>query len=721
MKQVTQNYRTGLLEVISLPDPQVSPSSLIVRTRYSLISAGTERTKIETANMNLVEKAFSRLDLVKVLVTNIKQEGIPFTLKKAFNKLDTPITLGYSCAGEVVTVGDKTSGYKPGDHVACIGEKYAAHAELNLVPDQLAVQIPAGVTDEEAAFCGVGAIALNAVGISQAAAGETVVVIGLGLIGQIVVQILKARGCKVVGVEIDRSKLELAKKYGADVIIDPLIDDAEAMVRAATAGAGADAVIIAAASRNNLPIDVAGRISRDKGRVILVGAMPIMLPRKEYYEKELIFMVARGFGADLYFKPERDRRYPFAYTAVTSRENVASFLALVADKKVHLRELVTHVFPLDNAPAAYDMIRQGTESYLGILYSYPATPTPNQPPVRAEQTVPAGRAARIGFIGAGSFAQGYILPQLRQHPSAVLEGVCTGSGMTAQSVARKFAFAYPAAGAEQILEDRNIDTVFIMTRHNLHARQIIAALKAGKRAFVEKPLCTNADELREIIAAYRACPHASVMVGFNRRFSPFLDETSHFYADRVAPLNMMYRVNAGFLPQSHWAQDSVEGGGRIVGEMCHFVDVFQFLAKSVPVRVSAVAAQPPADVSAADNVSAMITFADGSVGTLLYSSQGDPAASRERLETFADGSVAIVENYAAAHFTRCGTTRGMRRLSRDMGHNDEVKRYIDTIVAGGPPPIPFRDIVAATLTTFAIIESLKRGGEPVAVDVDSWL
>ena len=687
MKQVIQNYKTGELKVEEVAYPALRKNSCIIKTKNSLISAGTERTKIETAHMNLVEKAISRLDLVKTLVNNIKQEGILFTLKKAFNKLNTPITLGYSACGEIVEIsGELLHEYKVGDRIACIGEIYAAHSEYNCVPNDWFVKIPDDVSDEDAAFVGVGAIALNAVEISQLSSGEKVVVIGLGLLGQIVIQILKAKGVEVLGVEIDESKIDIAKSLGLENCINPVKDDIISSVNSWTENVGADAVIITAASSNNLPIEIAGKISRNKGRVVLVGAMPIIIPRDEYYKKELLFVISRGFGADIYCKESADRKYPFNYLPKSMKENMTEFLNLVSQKKVNVSSLISHKFSLNDAEKAYQMIAENQQKYLGVIFEYDEQQNtscviPEQVGIQNVSCCCKNDNSKIniGFIGAGSFCQGYILPVLKKRKDVNLVGVSTATGINASSVAKKFGFSYNTTDFNKILNDKNIDTVFIMTRHNMHGKLVVEALSRGKNVFVEKPLCLNLDELEKIKEAYYKSGKI-LMVGFNRRFSPFIKKAKDFLANRICPMMITYRVNAGFLPADHWLNND-EGGGRILGEGCHFVDLMNFLVGKNCENVNAVGSTKNGKISD-ENFNVSINYEDGSIANIQYSSVGDVSFSRERLEIFCENSAVVVDNYKKGEYSRNGVVRKMIRLGRDMGHNNEVNFFIDKLKQG---------------------------------------
>ena len=721
MKQVVQNYKTGKLTIEDVSRPLLTSKTIIVQTKASLISAGTERTKVETARMNLLEKAISRLDLVKTVVNNIKQEGLLFTFSKAFNKLNSPISLGYSCSGEVLESG--VGDFKSGDRVACVGENYAAHCELNLVPNDSAVIIPDNVSYDQASFVGLGAIALNSVKLTQIRSEETVAVIGLGLIGQIVVQILKSKGCKVLGVEIDEDKLSLATRFGLNSRANPVKDDVSTTAKDFSSGLGVDAVIITAASSNNLPIDLAGKISRNKGRVILVGTMPIILPRKDYYEKELFFMISCGFGSGIYYPQERGRVYPYNHEPYSVAENMREFLTMIADKKIDPDPLITHKFSLDEAEAAYKLIQSRKEKYLGIVFNYTNQLIKDKEVLFSSENETNKDTVGIGFIGAGGFAQSYILPVLKRSKKVNLIGVATARGISAKSTAEKFGFNYCLTDYLKILNDKNINCVFIMTRHDLHAKLVIESLQAGKNVFVEKPLALSESELYDIRQAYLANNLSGgvkplLMVGFNRRFSPFIKKVKDFFANNVSPLMINYRINAGNLPLGHWARAS-EGGGMILGEVCHFVDLLIYLTNSQPIEASVIpVGNPDRSAPIEDNVSITIKFKNGSVGVINYNSIGDVSFPRERIEIFGANSVAVIDNFNKLMLSRSGHEQKFRLFSRDMGHKNEIESFA-ACLAGRKPLVAINDLFLATLTTLKIKQSLSSV-RPVKIEANDF-
>ncbi|MBU1122177.1 MAG: bi-domain-containing oxidoreductase [Candidatus Omnitrophota bacterium] len=720
MKQIVQNYKTGKLNIEEVPPAVVKRNGVQIKTRNSLISAGTERTKVETAQMNIIEKAVSRLDLMKTVLNNIKQEGIIFTFKKAFNKLDSFMSLGYSCSGEVIAIGEDSE-FKVGDRVACVGENYAAHSEINSAPRDFVINIPENVSYQDASFVGLGAIALNAVKLAQLRQGELVAVIGLGLIGQIIIQIIKTEGCRVFGIDIDNDKLILGSRLGMDSKANPLSDDIYGQISDFTSGEGVDAVIVSAASNNNLPIEMAGKIARNKGRVILVGAMPIIIPRKDYYEKELYFTISCGFGSGLYYQDNVNRAYPYNYKSHSVKENMRDFISFIARKKVDVTPLVTHRFHLREAADAYELIRTRKEKHLGIIFDY------NGNPSREKNVDVAGKKDNsmlgLGFIGGGSFAQGYILPVLKKMKEVNLVGISTATGINAKNIARKFGFRYCTTEYNRILNDKKINCVFIATRHDLHAKFVIEALKKGKNVFVEKPLCLNERELKEIVSVYQLLrtkhQTLNLMVGFNRRFSPFVKEIKTFFRNRTAPLIISYRVNAGYLPARHWVHTS-EGGGRIIGEVCHFVDLLTYFTESFPVKVSVSGLKhPDKSIPQEDNVIINLEFRDGSLGSINYNAIGDISFPRERVEIFGNSSVAIIDNFKTASLSRNRQTKVLRKLDRDMGHRDEIETFVKALLTEKRSLISFNEIVSTTVTTFKIQEALKSRGE-IAINMKEW-
>jgi len=677
---------------------------------------------IELARKSLIGKARARPDLVKQVIAKIKTEGLGQTLHKVFAKLDTPIALGYSCAGTVVEVGQGVCGLRAGDRVACGGAGYATHAEYNCIPKNLCVKVPDAVGFEDASFTAVGAIAMQGVRQADLRLGERAVVIGLGLLGQLTVQMLKAAGCRVLGNDLDKDKCALAKNLGADEAVSSDLLEAAA---AFTDGHGADAVIITAATPSNQPIEAAAEISRTKGRVIVVGMVGMNVPREPFYKKELELRLSMSYGPGRYDPSyeEGGHDYPFGYVRWTEQRNMQSFLQLIAAGKVTPSKLITHRFTIDDALKAYALLdgkgpKGKPEKYLGIVIQYPQgeADRPPQRTVQLREVSPTDRVG-VGFIGAGNFAKAVLLPTLKRVGGVDLVGVCTATGMSATETGRKHGFAYATTDPEQLLADERINTVFIATRHDSHAPLACAALAAGKNVFVEKPLCIKPEELEqyeEALAANGQGSNPCLMVGFNRRFSRHAVALRETFAGRRTPMVLTYRVNAGVAPRDSWVHDPEIGGGRIVGEVCHFVDFCEFVTGSAPVGVFANCIDSgDSRVTPEDSVIITIAYADGSLCTIQYVALGGRGVPKERIEVHADGATAMVDNFVrtAFHGIKHRTARGRQ----DKGFTAEVAAFLRTVQTGGAWPIPFESLLRTTRVTFAIAESL-RSGKPVAVD-----
>ncbi|MBW8841504.1 MAG: bi-domain-containing oxidoreductase [Sphingomonadales bacterium] len=694
MKQVEQNYRSGVLRLIDAPVPRAGGGRNLVATRVSLISAGTEKQIIDLARSSLAGKAMARPDLVRKTLQKVRNEGLLPTVQKVFAKLDTPIPLGYSLAGTVVEAGSDAGGYAVGDRIACAGAAVANHAEYNAVPKHLSVRIPAGVDDEAASFVTIGAIALQGVRVANPTLGERVVVMGLGLIGQLTVQLLKANGCRVLGFDPNPARAQLAIEMGADAAVSDALDDA---VRGFTDGHGADAVIVTASSKSSAPPNQAAEISRMKGRVVMVGLTGMEIDREPYYKRELDLRLSMSYGPgrhDPAYELE-GHDYPLAYVRWTEQRNMQAFLELVAEGRVTPSKLVTHRFPIEQAEAAYKLM-DGDEPYLAILLTYSDTPAP------IERSIPVGsRKASTatgrgtGFIGFGNYARTVLLPALRKAGNERLTTVVTSTGLSAHDAAERQGFAHAATDPQAVLADADTDCVFIATRHDSHARLTVAALEAGKHVFVEKPLALTLDQLAQVLTAATTAP-GIVTVGFNRRFAPMMVEAKAALANRGGPIAMHYRINAGHVPGDNWLHGS-EGGGRIVGEACHFVDALAFLAGGPPVAVEAFS---PDGIG--DTVSAVLRFADGSTGTILYSSLGDSALPKEYLEVFASGLVIRLDDFRKLHITRGGKTITKSASAQDKGQAGLVKAFYAAARDGAPPPIPLDELIAVSAATLDI-------------------
>ena len=709
MQQLVQNARTGTIKVKSVPTPTLKSGMVLVRNLYSLISAGTERTKVDFAKKSLLEKARARPDLVKLVLKQVKEQGLIETMERAFNKLDSDAAMGYSSAGVVLEVASDVADVRVGDLVACAGAGYASHAEIIVVPKNLVAKIPTGVSPKDAAYTTLGAIALQ--GLRQAAPtlGETILVIGLGLVGLLTVQLLKANGCRVIGVDVNPAAIDFAKALGCDLALARSEETIKEQILGFTNGYGVDAVIITASTASNEPVEFAADVMRDRGRVVMVGVTGMNLPRTPYYMKELEFKLSRSYGAGRYDATyeEKGIDYPIGYVRWTENRNMQTFLQLLAEKKVALDKLTTHVFPIAQGEEAYKLISgERNERYIGILLDYGdfQLGTSLQQEL-SKNGLAKGRVSssdiRVGFIGAGSFAQGFLIPALKSHKVA-LEGVCTATGLTAENVKSKFGFRYATSSVEAILNDEHINTVFIATRHNLHADLVVKCLEAGKHVFVEKPLATTEDDLQRVIEAYQRSDK-QLLTGFNRRFSEPLKTLKQYFGNLKSPISVHYRVNAGFLPRDHWTQDLVEGGGRLIGEGCHFIDTIQYLTGSEPVRVFAELV--PSEVR--ENWNITIRFENGSVGVIQYLCNGDKLYPKERIEIFGGNRIGIMENFKEVILSEQGAKR-VREFGGGKGHKEEIAAFLNAIKTG-TPAIDFRSQVLTTLATFRINQSIDSG------------
>jgi predicted dehydrogenase len=739
MKQVLHNMRSGETVVAEVPMPVVKPGFVLVRTAASLVSAGTERMVVEFAGKSLVGKARSRPDLLRQVVDKARREGVLTTVEAAFNRLDQPMALGYSSAGRITALGDGVQGYQKGQRVACAGGGYAVHAEYAALPVNLLTTLPDNVSYESAAFTTLGAIAMHGYRLAEVQLGERIAVIGLGLLGLLATAILRAAGCRVLGIDLDPRRAGLAQAMGGEGV---LREDAESAAAAFSRGHGCDAVLICADSDSDDPVELAGLIARDRARVVAVGAVGLNLPRKIYYEKELTFINSRSYGPGRYDSgyEERGQDYPIGFVRWTEGRNLEAIVDLLAEGRLDVTPLITHRFPVEDAAQAYALITgKRNEPYLGVLLTYPEDTSVEMGAVREEAAVPVADAAstalpplpsqlaptaavdrvRLGVLGAGSFAGTVMLPALKSIAEIELAGIASASGSSARHAADKFGFRYAASSQEQILADAAINTVAVLTRHHLHARQVIAALSAGKHVFCEKPLAIYEEELADIEALLGAIsppeqgsPPARLpllTVGFNRRFAPLAVQMKDFFEGHREPLAMHYRVNAGYLPPTHWLHDPRQGGGRIIGEGCHFIDFMVFLAGEVPQLVSA-QGLPDSRRYREDNLVLTFAFPGGSVGTLTYLANGDKAFPKERVEVFSAGRVAVLDDFRSLALVRGGRQRTLRsRLRQDKGHRAEWEAFSQAIITGGLAPIPYAQLLGVTRASFAALAALRSG------------
>ena len=730
MKQILQQPRTGEITVSEVPSPQLVPGCVLVRIATSLVSVGTERASSDFARKNLLQKAQARPDLVREVVGKVRRDGMLSAVQAVRSRLDQPLALGYSSAGTVVGVGEGVTDIRVGDRVACAGAGYAVHAEVACVPRLLIAKLPepSSVAFEEAAFATLGSIALHGVRTADVKLGDSVAVIGLGLLGQLTVQILKAGGCRVLGMDVVPNRAELALRLGADATA-ALSSEFRDLCYERSRGVGVDAVLITAETQSSDPVNLAAEIVRDRGIVVAVGMVGMDIERRLYYEKELDFRVSRSYGPGRYDAAyeQKGHDYPIGYVRWTETRNMEAFLGLLTDGKLDLKSLITHRFPIERAHGAYDLITGKTrEQFLGVLIIYPEQADQSQMlelTGRGSSSSRAPRPVAIGLLGAGTFAMSILLPAIKQVCGVEFVGVCNATGVRSRHAADKFGFQYCTTDEKEILNDARISTVVIATRHNLHARQAVTALNAGKSVFCEKPLCLSEKELADIVRSYTrlmTTQQSFLMVGFNRRFAPMASRMRAFLAEIHEPLAMHYRVNAGYLPPDHWVHDSEQGGGRILGEVCHFVDFMMFLAGSSPVSVHAISLDNSGRYGG-DNVIVSLQFANGSRGTIDYLANGDKSFSKERVEVFGGGAVAVLEDFRRLELVRHGKKQTMRaRWRQDKGHRGECEALASAIREGQAAPIPFDQIVDATLATLRIQDSIALG-RSMSVDASSFV
>ncbi len=709
MKQVIQNFKTGELSVADVPAPALARGFVLVQNAFSLISAGTERSTVTTAQASLLGKARQRPDLVKQVLDSFKKDGLADTLARVRTKLETLKELGYSSAGLVLASMDTDGRFKPGDRVACGGGGYASHAGIVTVPQNLMVKVPDSVGLDAAAFTTLGAIAMQGVRQANPRLGEFVCVIGLGLLGQITAQILKANGCQVFGVDTTEPAVALAAGsscHAARVRTDEGLDTA---FEAFTGGRGFDAVIITAAAQSTDPVELATAVLRHKGVIVIVGAVPMNIPREPYfYKKELELKISCSYGPGRYDPTyeEGGQDYPYGHVRWTENRNMAAFVKLLEDGRMDVRPLVTHVFDVEQAKDAYDIVTGKTrQPHMGILLRYPDCPELRPPAAAPNPVASVPAAPGIAFIGAGSFAQKFLIPFAKTEGE--LRSVVTSRGVTAKSAGEKFRFRSHSTDARDVFSDPAVNTVFIATRHDTHAALAVAALEAGKNAFVEKPLALHGDEFARVIETASRRSDCRLMVGYNRRFSPLARKAREVFGEIAGPLLINYRVNAGFLPKEHWTQTE-QGGGRILGEVCHFVDLMQFVTASEPVSVYATAASADnARVPDEDNVVVSLRFRNGSVGQISYLACGDKSLNKERIEIFGGGQSFIIDDFRTGeHFSR-GSRRTLKLPGK--GHREEVEAFLRAVREGQPSPISLESLALTSITTFAIIDSLRTG------------
>jgi predicted dehydrogenase/threonine dehydrogenase-like Zn-dependent dehydrogenase len=704
MLQLTQKLNSGEMIVQEVPDPMLNNGMVLVKNHYSLISSGTEGSTVQTARKSLIGKAKERPQQVKQVLEVLSQQGPVQTYRAVSKKLEAYSPLGYSSAGEVIAAAEDVTEFKIGDKVACAGVGYANHAEIIAVPINLCVKLADDANLKKSSFNTLGSIAMQGIRQADLRLGESCAVIGLGLLGQLSCLMLRASGIRVIGIDIDSSAVRLAGEHCTDLALVRSEGGIEEKITQFTNGIGADAVIIAAASSSDDPINFAGAIARKKGKVIILGAVPTGFDRDPYwYRKELELKMSCSYGPGRYdlIYEEKGIDYPAPYVRWTEKRNMEAFQQLIYDNKIDVSYLITHEFEFREAVKAYDMIVDKSESYIGIILKYDTNKKPDETKrLYVNDAQPTGKI-NIAFIGAGSYAQGNLLPNIPA--AAVKKGVLTNSGTTSKRVAERFGFEFCTSDEKELLENKEINTVFITTRHDSHSEYVIKSLEANKNVYVEKPLCLTRKELEKIKEAKISHPSANLMVGFNRRFSTLSGLLKNKLGSGV--MNMSYRVNAGNIPLNTWIQDMEIGGGRIIGEACHFIDYLTWLNGSLPKTVYATALTDPENKN--DNVSINITFENGSAGMIGYYSNGPKSMPKEYIEVFCSGSSAILDNFKELKIF--GKEKFKKKLfNQDKGQKQMVEKFIESL-ADGKVLIPFEEIATVTKASFAVLESIKTG------------
>jgi len=704
--QLVQSIRNGGRRVVDVPVTAAQPGWLLIGNSHSLISVGTERAVVALAKKNLLGKARERPDQVRRVLEKVHQEGLITTWHQVQNKLDEPMQLGYSSAGVVLACGDGVEDFKPGDRVASNGP----HASVVSVPNNLCAKVPGGVPLDHAGFAVLGSIALQGVRLAQLDLGGTALVIGLGLVGQLTVALLRAAGVRVIGTDPDASRCELALKMGA---VEARPSMSAEQVEQMTSGLGADAVLIAAATSSKQPMDLAAGAVRKKGRIVLIGVVGLELDRRPFYFKECEFVVSCSYGPGRYDPSyeERGQDYPAAYVRWTERRNIQAVLDLMASGALDVSPLISHRFPIDEAERAYELIEKAAEPCMGVLLEYPEAEPQTVVELAPGEVAPSGDTPQLGVIGAGNFARAVMLPAVQASGIYSPRVICSSGGLSAVHAGKKHGFLRAVSDEAEVTSSGDVDTVMVLTRHDQHARQVVASLEAGKHVFVEKPLGLTLDEVETVEAALAEHGDGLVlMVGFNRRFSPAARLVKEFFADVAAPLTVSVRMNAGALPPDHWAQDADVGGGRIIGEACHAIDLATYLTGSEPIRVFAESiGGETAPKITDDQTFITLRHENGSVSNVAYLSGGDKAFPKERVEVIGGGRVAVIDDFKRVTLVKNGKVRRKNLGGQDKGHRAEVEAFAKAIREGGPWPISWEELRAVSIASILAVRSLREG------------
>lgn len=734
MKQIAQNYKSGEISLLDVPVPACKSGGVLVRSDYSLISMGTEAMKIHESKLSLIGKARARPDQVKKVMQTMAQQGPVATYKKVMNRLDSYTPLGYSLSGVVVAVGTGVEEFKVGQRVACGGNQFALHAEYNWVPTNMCVAIPDGVSSLHASYATVGSISMQGFRQSEATLGETACVIGLGLVGQILVQILRAAGIHVVGIDVSTERCDQAVASGAAACGIPgetSFDAMKATLMSLTNGAGADHVFLTAGGNTNQPVEIAAELARDRARIVDIGKCKLDLPWNAYYEKELDVRFSRSYGPGRYDPnyEEGGIDYPIGYVRWTERRNMECIIDLLAAGKLDFDVITSDVVDFDDAVSVYERINAGELQGLGVVFKYPlegaeveAIPAPKPAPAQALRLHPSGMdRVRVGVIGCGNYATTMLLPHLKSRSDVDLVEVATATSLSAANAQSKFSFDRMSTDYQGLLADREIDAVLIATRHDSHSYMVCEALRAGKAVFVEKPLAVTAEQLAAVRDTIHETGNDRLMVGFNRRFAKVLTGLKDAWGDCAGPQMVHYTVNAGPLEAGSWYNQTDTQGTRFAGEGGHFIDTVSWWLGADPVSAHAVAT--PDDP---DNLIALLTYPDGSVAKIAYATNGDPKYPKEMMEVFGDGRVARLQNFKRTEVWRGGKCKTNRAANIDKGQKYQLEAFVDAIKSGGEMPNPLSSLMATTAATFAVGRSIASGQpeqvnawEPVSADDDA--
>lgn len=705
MQQLTQQLKSGKMEILEVPFPALNKGYIMVRNHYSVISAGTEGKTVTDARKGYIAKAKTRQKEVKAVIDMVKSNGLLPTYKLVMNKLEAPASLGYSCAGEVIAIGEGVSDFKVGDWVAC-GGNTASHADVVSVPVNLAVKVPESVDLKQAAFSTIASIAIQGIRQADLRMGENCLIIGMGIIGQLTYKILEASGMNPIGIDVSEAQVKQSKDAAIKNVYNRNQEGVDEIIMNFTSGYGADAIIITAGTSSLDPVEYAGAMARKKAKVIIVGAVPTGFSRMHYYKKELDLKMSMSYGpgrGDIDYE-EKGIDYPIGYVRWTENRNMQSYIDLLVSQRLDISNLISHTFTLDESPKAYDMILAREEPFAGVVIQYDDKDLKQKVIIKNDKY--ASVEPNVGFIGAGTFAQGSLLPNMKGYCNFV--GVVTRRGNTAKYVGDKYGFNYLASSSDELVKDNAINTVFITTRHNLHAENVLKAVENNKHVFVEKPLAMNEAELEEIKSAYEKenskGEAKQLMVGFNRRFSPAVQELKRLFLPEQTK-SVIIRVNSGIMPLDHWVNDTEIGGGRIIGEVCHFVDLAMFLADSPIISVSADAMQDANNLN--NTVVVNLKMENGSIASINYFANGNKAVPKEQIEVFSGGTIAQIDDFKTLKVFG-NKSKKHKYKGQDKGHAMGVQTFLKSIKEGQPCPIPFEESYLSMLATFKVNQSLKE-------------